>query len=177
VTTDRDHARPAADAPDVPVAPPAADTRPRAQAIECGHVAVAVPYRWARSVVESFEASPAPNAPAWLLGAVNVEGRILPVLDLAAWLNPATPQARDRHSRLLVCGDGEDAYALLFRGLPVLARCDERLPREAPDAPAASALTPFIVGEATPASAGDPRRWPVIDAQALARAWADELAV
>lgn len=170
MTADLDPALPAAAAPE------AADLRPRAQAIECGAVAVAVPYRWARSVVESFEPSPAPNAPPWLVGAVNVEGRILPVLDLAAWLDPAAPQALDRHSRLLVCGDGEDAYTLLFQGLPVLARCTDRLPRDTSQA-AASALTPYIVGEATPASAGDPRRWPVIDAEALARAWADELAV
>ena len=38
----------------------------RAQAIACGGVTVAVPFAWARAVVEDFDVSPALNAPAWL---------------------------------------------------------------------------------------------------------------
>lgn len=93
----------------------------RAQAVRCGDRWFAFAYGWARSAVESFDLSVAPNAPAWLVGAVNVEGRILPVVDLLAWTEPGRWQdAQDRHARLLVGGEGEAAVALLFQGLPRL---------------------------------------------------------
>jgi len=98
--------------------PPALD---RAQAVRCGDRWFAFAFGWARSAVESFDMSAAPNAPAWLVGAVNVAGRILPVVDLFAWTEPGRWQdAQDRQARLLVGGEGDAAIAVLFQGLPRL---------------------------------------------------------
>lgn len=93
----------------------------RAQAVRCGERWFAFAYGWARNAVESFEISAVPNAPAWLAGAANVEGRIVPVVDLHAWLEPDHWQeAPHRHARLLVGGEGDAAIALQFHGLPRL---------------------------------------------------------
>jgi chemotaxis signal transduction protein len=143
----------------------------RAQAIDCGGVPVAVPFDWARNVVESFDLSPAPNAPAWLAGAANIDGRILPVLDLGAWLDPASAQALDRHSRLLVGGDADESYGLLFRGLPMLARW-----APSSDAPAtADKLAPFVLGQTRDLGPQPGATRPVIDARGLGQAWFAEL--
>ena len=134
-------------------------------------------FDWARSVVEEFHVSPAPNAPPWLAGAVNVEGRILPVLDPAAWLDEHKAQVIDRNSRLLVGGEGEDSFAILFRGLPMMVRYAPgtgAAPIEtAPSAPVA--LAPYIVGSAQLPGPHKERHWPVINARALAAQWASEL--
>ncbi len=91
----------------------------RAQAVRCGSRWIAFPYGWARSAVEHVPLSRVPGAPTWLAGAANVEGRIVPVIDLLAWSLPG--QALDAEAkgvRLLVGGDGEDTVAVLFEGLP-----------------------------------------------------------
>ena len=146
----------------------------RAQAIACGDVTIAVPFTWARAVVEDFDVSPAPNAPVWLVGAVNVDGRILPVLDLAAWLDEHAAQPVTRSSKLLVGGEGEDRYALLFQGLPMMVRY---APSGAATGSTTGALAPFVTGAATPVADQAGRHWPVIDARTLGEHWAGELAV
>ena len=113
----------------------------------------------------------------WLAGAANIDGRILPVLDLAAWLDPALARAPDRHTRLLIGGDADEGYALLFRGLPMLARWSLGA-TGGPDLVAAGSagkLAPFVLGQASAAgpNPGAPR--PVIDARALGQAWLAEL--
>ncbi len=143
----------------------------RAQAIDCGAAKVAVPFEWARNVVDRFDISVTPNAPAWLAGAANIDGRILPVLDLAAWLDPADAQASGGHARLLVGGDAEEAYALLFHGLPMLARWS---PGAAPAVPHQK-LIPFVLGQATLAGLSPGAARAVIDAPGLGRAWLAEL--
>jgi hypothetical protein len=143
----------------------------RAQAIDCGGVQVAVPFEWARNVVETFDLSPAPNAPVWLAGAANIDGRILPVLDLAAWLDPANAQALDRHTKLLVGGDADAGYALLFRGLPMLARWSATAAAAAPS----DKLAPFVLGQASMAGSHPGAARPVIDARGLGQAWVAEL--
>jgi len=45
-----------------------------AQGIQCGALSLAFPYAWARAIIEDFSLTPVPNAPAWLVGAANVEG-------------------------------------------------------------------------------------------------------
>jgi chemotaxis signal transduction protein len=151
----------------------------RAQAINCGGVQVAVPYSWARNVVEQFDVAPVPNAPAWLAGAANVDGRCVAVIDLALWLDPETPEllppeATARRSRLLLGGEGDDAFALRFQGLPALVRSQ-------PDGTAAlvagisgaaaERLTPYVQG-----CAGD-SQLPLLDLPALAQQWAAEMAL
>jgi chemotaxis signal transduction protein len=155
--------------------PVAAESLLRAQAIDCGGVPIAVPFSWARSVVEDFDVSPAPNAPAWLVGAVNVDGRILPVLDIAAWLDENAAQSVERRSKLLVGGEGEDRFALLFQGLPLMARyaADDSV---AIAARGREALAPFLLGFATPSGQPALQHWPVVDARALGEHWVSELA-
>jgi chemotaxis signal transduction protein len=97
-----------------------------AQGILCGPWALAFPFEWARQIVDSFELSPIPKAPLWLLGATNVDGNILPVVDLHAYLHQTAP-ASMHHPRVLIGGlpqasDGADstgdAIAIVFAGLP-----------------------------------------------------------
>ena len=95
----------------------------RAQAVRCGSRWVAFPYGWARSAVEQLPVSRVPGAPAWLAGAANIEGRIVPVIDLLAWCRPGESVDADaKGSRLLIGGDGEDTVAVLFEGLPRVVR-------------------------------------------------------
>jgi chemotaxis signal transduction protein len=160
---------------DLDAAPPAAAaaTSPagdRVHAIDCGGLGIAVPFGWARSVVEEFELSLVPRAPSWMAGAANVEGRVVAVVDLGAWALPAGSAMSLLRSHLLLGGDGDDTFALRFDGLPVLARTDpgaERIARVPPE------LAPYVTGEAS--LDGGLRRWPVVDMAALGRAWAAEL--
>lgn len=96
-----------------------------AQGILCGPWALALPFAWARQIVDTFELSPIPKAPPWLLGATNVDGNILPVVDLGIYLGLTTASASQRQ-RLLIGGTMDassadstgDAIALAFEGLP-----------------------------------------------------------
>jgi chemotaxis signal transduction protein len=152
--------------------PPAPLPLERAQSIDCGGVRIALPFTWARNIVESFVLSAAPLAPAWLAGAANIDGQIVPVVDLAAWLDAGQAQAIDRKSRLLLGGSGDDAFALLFSGLPALVRW---APAGA-DAQTPAALRAHVVGAAVVADA-DQQAVPVIDMAALGQAWVSELSV
>jgi chemotaxis signal transduction protein len=144
----------------------------RAQGIHCDGLPVALPYSWARGVVDSFELSGVPNAPAWLAGAANVDGRIVAVIDLAAWADPelAAKAPAAARARLLMGGDSAQAFALRFQGLPALLRTGSAA-APAPGLP--PTLAPYVLGTAT--SEGDPRPWPLLDMPGLARAWAAEL--
>ena len=94
-----------------------------AQGIVCGSWALAFSFDWARQIVEEFEISAIPKSPTWLLGAANIEGNIMPVIDLAVYFSPATANLTvSPHQRLLVGGltaaGADDAVALVFNGLP-----------------------------------------------------------
>lgn len=94
-----------------------------AQAIECGRWSLAFGFDWANTIVDQFQLVTIPKAPAWLIGAVNLDGGIVPVVDLTAYFeSEERVKAIDRHHRLLVGGitDGnhENAVAILFAGLP-----------------------------------------------------------
>jgi chemotaxis signal transduction protein len=96
-----------------------------AQGILCGSWALAFSFDWASQIVDEFELSPVPKAPLWLLGAANVDGNILPVVDLSAYLGLSTAASANK-KRLLVGGmvsgssaeGSADAIALAFEGLP-----------------------------------------------------------
>lgn len=94
-----------------------------AQGIICGHWALALSFDWARHIVERFELSAVPKSPHWLLGSANVDGTIVPVVDLGLYFGTsagAAPAGLQR--RLLVGGlagqDSDEAMALVFTGLP-----------------------------------------------------------
>ena len=94
-----------------------------AQAIDCGRWSLALGFDWANTIIDQFQLVTIPKAPAWLIGAVNLDGGIVPVVDLAAYFEPEEKvMSIDRHHRLLMGGmtDGsnENAVAILFSGLP-----------------------------------------------------------
>jgi chemotaxis signal transduction protein len=87
---------------------------------------MAFPFDWARMIVDEFELSPIPKSPDWLLGAANVDGNIVPVVDLAKYLGVSSQQSSNAQQRLLIGGllSGQsadvanDAVGLAFMGLP-----------------------------------------------------------
>jgi chemotaxis signal transduction protein len=94
-----------------------------AHVVNCGRWSLAFGIRWINVLIDEFELVSIPGAPPWLIGAVNIEGAIVPVADLAAYFEPGVaPQALTRHHRLMLGGrqenSNEDAVALLFSGLP-----------------------------------------------------------
>ncbi len=118
-----------------------------------------------------------PKAPAWLLGAANVEGTILPVIDLAVYFSPATASLQvSPHQRLLVGGmtaaGADDALALIFNGLP------QQLNYEPLELTYAGALPPKL-REACDAVATDPqgRNFLEINTDKLLAILADELSL
>ena len=106
------------------VAPLQNSARKLAQGIRCGEFSVAFGFGWARQIVDQFELVPIPRAPSWILGAANVNGLIVPVIDLASYLTEsAVPAQLVRGQRLLVGGmqdeDAENALAVVFSQIPV----------------------------------------------------------
>jgi chemotaxis signal transduction protein len=93
-----------------------------AQGIVCGSWALALSFDWARQIVENYEISAVPKAPSWLIGATNIEGNVLPVVDLATYFSPTMASYSVQRQRLLVGGltaqSSDDAIALVFDGLP-----------------------------------------------------------
>jgi chemotaxis signal transduction protein len=104
-----------------------------AQGILCGAWALAFPFDWARQIVDDFDLSPIPKAPVWLIGATNVDGNILPVVDLKIYLGLSSSAGASKQ-RLLIGGMVQqassdttgDAIAIAFDGLPQQLRYDPR---------------------------------------------------
>jgi chemotaxis signal transduction protein len=141
------------------------------QCVQIGTLRLGVPYRWARQIVSDFEANLAPNSPAWLLGASNIDGRVIPVVDLAAYADAevsANAMPMSQKPALLIGGEGETSAALVFRGLPAMRRAAPQAADAARAAVAQTAprLAPFIVGYVEKTS--DPRQdWYGLDAEKL----------
>lgn len=140
-----------------PTAPASAPTEApeRVQVVGCGPHLLGFAYGWARAVLELTEApTPVPNTPAWLLGVANLDGQVVPVVDLAEWLAPGVqPQpnawqgATGTTWRVLLGGAGETQLALRFNGLPLPLpwRLQTRnLPAVRSSLPAA--LQPLVLG-------------------------------
>lgn len=140
----------------------------RAQAVRCGERWIALPYGWARSAVEQVQLSAVPGAPAWLAGAANVDGRIVPVIDLLAWTTPGRfIDSRAKDARLLVGGEGDDTVALLFQGLPRLVHMTRQTAEHSGDR-----LAPYALGH----DPDDPATV-ALDAPRLVDALIEELAL
>jgi hypothetical protein len=93
------------------------------QAVHCGRWALVFNFLWTNAIIDDYELAVIPGAVDWLAGAANIEGSIVPVVDLAVYFEPDAKQAApDRHQRLLlggrVDGSNENAAALLFSKLP-----------------------------------------------------------
>ena len=102
------------------------------QAITCGGWSLALNLNWTNTIIDVFELVNIPRSPNWLIGAVNVDGNIIPVVDLSVYFVPnAPPMQIDRHHRLLVGGkrdasiestvgsSSDSVFAILFSGLPM----------------------------------------------------------
>lgn len=94
-----------------------------AQLIQCRGFPLAFSYEWVTQIVDQFDLVPVPKAPEWLVGAANIDGMIVPVVDLGRYFAPETKtEAIGRQHRLLLGGrigdSNEQALAILFSGLP-----------------------------------------------------------
>jgi CheW-like domain len=139
----------------------------RAQGVVSGGVPVALPFTWARQVVDDFAISPIPLAPLWLAGAANIEGRIVAVVDLGTWAQgQAQPERPGVQQRLLLGGDADSEFALRFQGLPTLLQAQHGAPAPLDRLP--QRLHAYAHGQAG-------GNWPLLDMGALASAWAQEL--
>ena len=120
-----------------------------------------------------------PKSPGWLLGAANVDGNILPVIDLNAYLSNSMPTSI-RQQRLLIGGISGalssadatgDAIAIAFEGLP------QQLGYEKRELTYAGALPPRLrelcIGVGSNAAGHE---FLEIDAERLLAALSDELA-
>lgn len=148
-----------------------------AQGIICGSWALAFSFDWSRQIIDNFELSAIPKSPIWLSGAVNIEGNVLPVVDLAQYFSPElSGSGLQGQQRLLVGGlttdDSDDAIALVFDSLPL------QLNYEAQALTYASALPPKLRevcdGVAIDATG---RSFLEINSQRLMAALADELSL
>ncbi len=95
-----------------------------AQGVACGSWSLAFTFAWARQIVEGFEVVALPRAPGWVLGAVNINGAIVPIVDLGNYFSESVePAQAERGQRLLVGGiqaeDAEAALAVVFSQSPV----------------------------------------------------------
>ena len=64
-----------------------------------------------------------PNAPHWVLGVVNLHGRLIPVFDLLRFLHvDRSPDSGKRALRLLILGHDANAAAVVIDGLPYRLR-------------------------------------------------------
>jgi chemotaxis signal transduction protein len=147
-----------------------------AQGIQCGSLNLAFSFAWARSIVEDFSLTPIPNAPAWLVGAANVEGEIVPVFDLVSWVGAgASDTLRNEpgagRARLLIGGHGDERAAIVFSGSARMVRYAAGLQK----GPAGNALPPRLNGVVLAVSETTPHHW-VLDAQELLGQLADDLA-
>ena len=148
-----------------------------AQGVQCGHYLLAFNFDWARQIVDEFDLVPLPRAPAWVLGAVNVNGLIVPVVDIANYFSESSAPAQVlRGQRLLVGGvqaeDAESALAIVFSQTPVQLEYDAQ-PRTDP------AALPQRLQEVSKgiASAGHGKSYIEIDTQKLMAALAAELSI
>ncbi|MGB4115910.1 MAG: chemotaxis protein CheW [Polaromonas sp.] len=94
-----------------------------AQGVQCGKYALAFSFDWARQIVDEFDLVPLPRAPSWVLGAVNVNGLIVPVVDVGNYFSEdSSPSQLQRGQRLLLGGvqaeDAEGALAIAFSQTP-----------------------------------------------------------
>ena len=108
---------------DLPEGPPT-DPMRIGYRIGCGPWLLAVDAQWATGILDNYVLQPIPRAPQWLIGCTNVEGLLLPVVDLFALLNPnmVPGHGREPKARILLGthtpASNDEAIGLLFTGLP-----------------------------------------------------------
>lgn len=98
------------------------------QGIQVGGLHLMVRYGDGSELLELQPIHRLPNAPRWVLGMTNLHGALVPVFDLARWLDAAQSSFMSR--MLLVLGHGADAAAIVIDGLPERLRWTELLQPE-----------------------------------------------
>jgi purine-binding chemotaxis protein CheW len=96
----------------IPASAPAADTMLAVLEFRLAQERYAVEVRQVREVQPFVELTPLPCTPAFVLGIVNVRGRMLPVFDLKKLLGLPDPGITDLHQIILV-GNHELELGLL----------------------------------------------------------------
>jgi chemotaxis signal transduction protein len=92
--------------------------------IGCGPWLLAVDALWTTGILDNYVLQPIPRAPRWLIGCTNVDGLLVPVIDLFILLNPNVVLGpRIEHNARILLGtqspaSNEEAIGLLFTGLP-----------------------------------------------------------
>jgi chemotaxis signal transduction protein len=92
--------------------------------IGCGPWQLAVNAQWATGILDSYALQPIPRAPQWLAGCTNVDGILVPVIDLLLLLDPAAASMDRTDPEVSILmgthspGDNEEAIGLLFTGMP-----------------------------------------------------------
>ena len=128
---------------DLPEGPPT-DLMRIGYRIGCGPWLLAVDAQWATGILDNYVLQPIPRAPQWLIGCTNVEGLLLPVVDLFALLHPnmVPGHGREHQARILLGthtpASNDEAIGLLFTGLP------ERLSFTQTDLPTTLQLPPLL---------------------------------
>lgn len=149
------------------MSPGPADPLTAAQGLRCAGRALGLAPGWARCIVERPRITRVPHAPPWLLGAMPHEGRIVPVIDLACWIDPAASTPIGDATMALIGEADGSAAALVLEDMPVPLR-------GLPGSPAVAAarlpagLAGCTAGHAVDAQGED---WVLLDGAALARAW------
>jgi chemotaxis signal transduction protein len=102
----------------------AAESTYLAYRIGCGSWQLAVDAQWTTGILDSYALQAIPRAPQWMVGCTNVDGLLVPVIDLVLLLDSAAASARGvgQRPRMLLGshspGANEEAIGLLFTGLP-----------------------------------------------------------
>ena len=92
--------------------------------IACGEFQFAIAYKWVGKMVDDFEMVAVPRSPPWLGGLANIDGAMVPVVDLAEFFGSSALPDAGAHAqpRLLVGTHERDqqvgAIGFLFTGLP-----------------------------------------------------------
>lgn len=99
-----------------------------------GDVGLLVPHAVTSEVVESPPVSALPDAPDWFVGLCNLRGSVIPVYQIASFLDTQTNTNEDK--KLLVIGNGDGALGILISGLPQpLKLADKHVMAEMPPVP------------------------------------------
>ena len=86
------------------------------QGFRIGEVGLMIHFKEGSELTEMPPLHHLPNTPRWLLGVVNLHGRLIPVFDLLRYLN--LERTLETKQMLLVLGHDADAAGFLIDGLP-----------------------------------------------------------
>jgi purine-binding chemotaxis protein CheW len=94
----------------------------------------ALPIAQVQEINRVGEITKVPNAPAHVIGVINLRGKILPVIELKKRLNLGTTTAVDKHSRVVVAEQGPRLIGLLVdrvsQVINIASSAIEEAPRE-----------------------------------------------